>query len=200
MNGFILHHESSIGVCSNDISVHESSSSRSGFMDPTNQIQHPPCSDLDPSTTTNYETSYFSAVFNLICNQAKPGSCHTPISLLDSSESDFPVTNGDAESNPFNAAVTEKEGRGRKNHHSEEGDGLEGRRNSKCSVPSLEESEQSDLFDELMFSKGGSYDFVQCPLFDAARNGDSLKLDCKERKNGSNRRVMRTMKQGDKSE
>ncbi|KAI9193830.1 hypothetical protein LWI28_000559 [Acer negundo] len=286
MNGFILHHERSIGVFSNDISVHESSSRRNGFMDPTNPIQHPPCRDLDPSTTTNYENSYFSyAVFkyvndilmeedlegktcmfqdclalqateksfydvlgqkyppstnhyslfsdpneespdddiicspstiidtnsvdySLICNQAKPRSCHTPISLLDSSESDFLVTlklsytslNGDAERNPSKPVVTEKEGRGRKNHHSEEGDGLEGRRNSKRSVPSLEESEQSDLFDELMFPKGGSYDFVQCPLFDAARNGASLKLDCKEKKKCSNSRIMRMMKQGDTSE
>ncbi|KAK0605546.1 hypothetical protein LWI29_027992 [Acer saccharum] len=246
MNGFSLHHGSS-----NDKSVPESSSRSHGFMDPTNQIQQPPCRDLDPSTTTNYENNNFSyAVFKYvndilmeedsegktcmlqdclalqateksfydvlgqkyppsshhyspfsnpndnhfvdyssICNQAEPGS----------SESAFPVTNGVGESNPFKPVVTEKEGRGRKNHHSEDGHDLEGWRNSKRSVPSLEESEQSDLFDELMFPKGGSYDFVECPLFNAARNGASLKLDCKEKENGSNSKIMQMMKRGDTS-
>ncbi|TXG74127.1 hypothetical protein EZV62_002706 [Acer yangbiense] len=261
MNGFSLHHESSIGVCSNDKSVYESSSRRNGFMDPTIQLQNPPCRDLDPATT-NYENSYFSYAvskyvddilmeedlegktcmlqdclalqtteksfydvlgqkyppsphlyspfsnpndnhfvdYSSICNQAEPGSCHTPISLVDSSESAFLVRNGVGESDSFMPVVTGKEGRGRKNHHSEDGEGLEGRWNNKRSVPSLEESEQSDLFDELMFPKGGSYDFVQCPLFDAARNGAILKLHCKEKKNGSNGRIMRMMKQGDTSE
>ncbi|KAK3206319.1 hypothetical protein Dsin_020365 [Dipteronia sinensis] len=261
MNGFSLHHESSIGVCSNDKSVHESRSRRNGFMGPSIQLQNPPCRDLDPSTTTNYENSYFHTVskyvndilmeedlegktcmlqdclalqateksfydvlgqkyppsphhyspfsnpddnhfvdHSSICNQAEPGSCHTPISMVESSESDFLVTNGVGESDSFMPLVTQKEGRGRKNHHSEEGDGLEGRRNNKRLVPSLEESEQSDLFDELMIPKGGSYDFVQCPLLDAARNGASLKLHCREKKNRSNCRIMRMMKQGNTSE
>ncbi|KAI9195151.1 hypothetical protein LWI28_012229 [Acer negundo] len=186
MNGFSLHHESS-----NDKSVPESSSRSHGFMDPTNQIQQPPCRDLDPSTTTNYKNSYFSyAVFNSICNQAEPGS----------SESAFPVTNGVGESNPFKLVVTEKEGRGRKNLHSEDGHGLEGWRNNKRPVPSLEESEQSDLFNELMFPQGGSYDFVECPLFNAARNKASLKLDCNEKETGSNSKIMHMMKRGDSSE
>ncbi|KAI9196927.1 hypothetical protein LWI28_028210 [Acer negundo] len=198
-------------------------------MDPTNQIQQPPCRDLDPSTT-NYENSNFSSAvskyvndilmeegleddtnnnytaannfadYSSICNQAETGSCHTPISMVEYSESAFPVTNGVGEGNPFKPVLTEKARRRRKNHHSEDEHDLEGRRNSKRSVPSFEESEQSDLFDVLMFPKGGSYDFVECPLFSVTRNGARLKLDCKEKENGSNSKIMHMMKRGDTSE
>ncbi|KAH7550017.1 hypothetical protein ACOSQ2_025165 [Xanthoceras sorbifolium] len=275
MNGFSLHHESSLGVCSNDESVNESNSRMNGFMSPTNQ--HPPI-DLAPSSI-NYENSYFSyavlkymndmfmeeniddetcmlqdclalqateksfydvlgkkyppspdhfsslanpndkspdddIIFNSassdtnnsytaannfvdyrsISNQVEPGSCHTPTSLVDSFENAFPVTNGDGENNPFKPVVLEKEGRGRKIHHCEDGHGSEGM-NNKRSVPSLEESEQSYLFD-VMLPKGGSYDFVQCPLFDAGRNTANQKLYCKEQKNGTSSRIMRMMKHG----
>lgn len=94
-----------------------------------------------------------------------------------------------------------KGSRGRKIHQIDDRDFLDEGRSNKQLVPLLEEAERSDMFVEVMIPKGGSYDSVQCPLFEAARNRAAGNLPCDKTKiKGSNSRILRMMRQDNTSE
>ncbi|EEF28636.1 transcription factor, putative [Ricinus communis] len=84
--------------------------------------------------------------------------------------------------------------RGRKNHQREDSDYLEEEeeRSNKHSALSLAESEQSEMFDEVLLCPSGKHESETCAFQDKSRNGASLK--------GSNGRTARGRRQGNKGE
>ncbi|XWS53111.1 hypothetical protein CRYUN_Cryun11dG0129700 [Craigia yunnanensis] len=82
--------------------------------------------------------------------------------------------------------------RGRKNYQREDGDYLEDGRSSKHSALSLEDSEQSDMFDDVLLCKGENEDSPKCALNGNSQQNGQLK--------GSNGGTTRRKKNDKKSE
>ncbi|OAY57863.1 scarecrow-like protein 30 [Manihot esculenta] len=87
--------------------------------------------------------------------------------------------------------------RGRKNHQREDGDYLEEERSNKQSAISLAESEQSEMFDEVLLCSSESNESETCAPFEKSQNGASRNYG---QPKGSNSRSMRGRRQGNKGE
>ncbi|XP_057953723.1 scarecrow-like protein 33 isoform X2 [Malania oleifera] len=90
--------------------------------------------------------------------------------------------------------------RGRKNHFREDSDDLEEGRSNKHSAIYAEETEQSELFDEVLLCRDASDEPALCVSNGASGHGASRKFQQSEQLNGSNGRTKRGKGQGNKGE